>query len=795
MKTKKLALCAATLALAGGMLVGCKNKEEDAKLSKVSFSGISSTYKSDETIAWGSLVITFSYSDNSAVSFTSDKMEFDVDTPVKSETELLVKTDGLYASVAPHEEGRYFIKAALKEDFTKFYDVGSIAVGLISKDKYSLVEYALPRNITDLQSVVKDAGKDEEGAFTKFNDDFTVGTANPWKFEPVATFAEKANLENVDDFTNYEKEEKLYVVDGASETEVSQAAYKRIVLGGGKYQFAEEDAGKRFKIVVSPKEFSKDAMGDNVKPVSFTFNVMEGYNVYTAKELGVLNLTNLKSEEFYGDHAYCEHYRVATPERGESRNAQSDVFIIKPGEANPYGNIDLPRVWEKFLLDNGVLTSETVAAARDVKGVFMQNDIKILSSDIPSEYFINDFDLVNHTLGGINTGALRDDTSIYAPTTMNELTISGNYFKLDASSIPLCKNTTDGSTCDALGGYPIVSFTKNWDKQIMPGHANLFKICGVSPEESEPFYKAQKYADTVKPAIFKNMRTVGNTGSDIGGAEGDLDKKMKVTGLIFGKETRSPVTFDNLIIQEYQIGLFGDNGIGHAVPENNIPQTNYTFLKNTKIFDCANSGIFNYKDGGVHVSNTVMKRFGGACIINAGDADQSFRQSNTTFTPDCVFENYITGGEVYFAAVGASGYIAQIQAFNEYFKMSSKCLIGPDGTPNAGKMNLVALQMDGDGYVLADNGKYYGDLVMNAGSEKEIKVSLGSEHEKLAPLSALCKTESDSAFVMPSDPSSPYAEAAGYACYQMTGDLLDMDISLGKTYLSCVFDLFDKVSA
>lgn len=796
MKNKKIALCAATLALAGGMLVGCNKKDKEVTLSKVSLSGIRKAYRNDETIAWENMVVTFSYSDNSAISFTSDKMEFDVTTPVKSETELLVKTEGLYASETPHEEKQYKLSVALKEDFTKFYEVDAITIGNISTDKYMLMSYDLPRNISELESVKENAGKDEEGSFKKFEDDFIVGTINPWKFEPVASFAEKANTKNIDDYINYEKVEKIYVVNGTTETEVSQSAYDRMLLGGGMYQFSSEDAGKKFKIVVSPKVFNKDFYGDDVQPVSFTFNVQEGYNVYTAKELGVLNLTNLQSEDFYGDHAYLEHYRKATNERGAADNGQYDIFLTNPGQAYPYGNLDLPRVWEQFLLSNGVLTQDTVSSARDVKGVFLQNDIVIETTDIPSEFFISPYDSVNHAIGGINTGALRDSTSIYAPTAMNELTISGNYFKLDSRKIPLCKNTTDGSTCDAVAnGLPIVSFPADWSYQIMPGHANLFKICGVDPENSQEFYTAQEYPETVKPAVFKNMRTVGNTGADIGGAEGDLDRKMKVTGLIFAKASRVPVTFDNLIIQEYMIGLFGDNGLGHAVPENEIAQTNYTFVKDTKIFDCANSGIFNYKDGGVHVSSTVMKRFGGACVINAGDSDVTYRQSNTTFTSDCVFENYITGGEVYFAAVGASSYIAQIQGFDNFFKHpqypSAKRLIGPEGDPNANKMNLIALQMDGDGYVMAENGKFFGNITMNEGTEKELSIELGAAHDELQPMEALCKTESDGSFIMPPSAESQYAASATGACAMMTGDILNMDICLGPTYLSCVFDLFD----
>ena len=77
MKNKKLALYATTLALAGGMLAGCKGKNKEVTLDKVTFGGIASTYKTEDTISWDDMVVTFSYSDNTAISFTSDAYRMD----------------------------------------------------------------------------------------------------------------------------------------------------------------------------------------------------------------------------------------------------------------------------------------------------------------------------------------------------------------------------------------------------------------------------------------------------------------------------------------------------------------------------------------------------------------------------------------------------------------------------------------------------------------------------------------------------------------------------------------------
>lgn len=791
MKKSKLALTAASVLLAAGVLASCgEEPEEKATVSKVTYSGINSSFKSTDTIDWSKFQVTVKYSDESAITFTSDKMEFDTETPVSTETELLVKTEGLHAMEGGSlAEKRYYVSVALKEDFTKYYDAGSIAVGDIIRDKYDLIEYSNPRFVNTLNTIASHAGEANEGSFKKFNNDFTVGTLNPWKFEPVATFSEKGHSEEMDDFTTYEKDVKLFVLDGASETEVSPEAYARILLADGTYQFSSEDAGKRFKIVMAPKDFEKDFVGDDVKPVSFEFNVQEGINVYNAKQLGVLNLTNLKSEEFIGDKAYVNHYRKAQEGIPASSNEQGDIFLLDPLHST-YGNIDAPRVWEKFLVDNGEFTEETIEKFRDVKGVFLQNDIAIQTTDIPTEFFISEYDPVNYTLGGINTGALRDDASIYSPTTLNELTISGNYFKLDSSAIPLCKNTTDSTVCGNMGGYPIASFTEDWSYQIPPGHANLFEICGVYPSKTDEFYTNQVYSETTKRCTIKNILTIGNTGKDISSAT-DLDKKMKVTGLIFAKSSYAPTTMENLIIQEYMIGLFADHGLGQAVGQ--IPQTDHTFIKDSKVFDCSNSGIFNYRDGGTAVSNTVMKRFGGACLINAGRSGNNsyLFQPNTSFTSDCEFENYVTGGEVYFSAVQATESITAIQGFDAFFAYSQKALVGPEGSEHAGKMNVIALQMDGDGYTSAKNGKYSGTITTDKGEGNELKVEL-NENTTSKPMAATCKTNvaSDGSYTLDQDDAMM---SAGW-CAGITGNRLNMDLCIGASYLSIIFDLFTKAA-
>ena len=142
-------------------------------------------------------------------------------------------------------------------------------------------------------------------------------------------------------------------------------------------------------------------------------------------------------------------------------------------------------------------------------------------------------------------------------------------------------------------------------------------------------------------------------------------------------------------------------------------------VDNCKVFDCSNTGICNYHNGGALITHSEFNRFGGAPILNAGCTDQ-WAYGITTCGEDVSLKNEITGQEVYFTAVGAASFFAVITAWNRFFSY-----VGNTFLVN-GKMDLIALNMDGHDYVASPNHAYYGDVYLDTyeGSQSAIRCSI-----------------------------------------------------------------------
>ena len=691
---KSLTLAIATTLAATTMLVGC-NKKSEATIASMKLNGIVTAYMTEDTIEWDKLTVTATYSDKTTKTYSV--IEFDVDTPASENTELVVYTSGLHAQTSPLQEGEYTMEAALRSELTKKYSLGKIVVGKITNDKYDLVSFEKPTALSVYEQNRANAGNEGENNFKQGDEIFTVGTLNAFKFAPVAAFRNKENNKVVASDT-YSKNVSLKVVTNAGEAEASASDYE-VVAGG--LQFAESAAGKQFKLTVKPTEFNK-TLGGTDAAVTFEFKVEKGLNIYTAKQLGALNLTHYSSTEFTKENGknFADHALTDAEGNIVERNAADKVFWN--AATGSYEAISYVDVWKKFLKDTGTFTDEELVKYQDVPAIFLQNNISLAPEDIPQEYFIVEGELMNAAVGNARTGAFRDEAVIYAPIIDGQnVTINGNYLSLNTAAIPLCYSTS------AVSGLDFYVFPKDYDGQVPPGHASLFKFCGLDQNNSE-YFGAQIDTANGFHGIIKNISSIGNT--SVVNVEQN-DKIMEVTGLIFGKNYYCGGEYTNNLIKQYMIGVFPDCMVGQPYAE--FEQRNSTFVTYSKIYDCSNSGIFNYCNGGALIEHCEFNRFGGAPVINTGDLEEQY-QGFTTFGEDVEFNNYITGDEVYFTAVGAASQFSVIKALNGLFNLIGNSFIFD------GKMNLVSLCMDGNSYVASPNRQYYGHTVLNAGTDEEM---------------------------------------------------------------------------
>ena len=238
---------------------------------------------------------------------------------------------------------------------------------------------------------------DKTSEFYLRENGYVVGNQNPFIFLPSITAIDSSN--NPVTVTEYHSYSRLYLVEGSSQRLLSEEElplHVEIDEYNSKYQFTAQAAGSEYILKVQPA----DNQGTENNVVSFQFKVIEGYNVYSTKDLIIMN-----------NHA------------------------------------DYTADWSKYMEDN-----EIEVSTYNVSTLVIHDTLMIQTSDFPTEFFyqedsIADPNNINYTTDAIK-GTLKDGYSLFARTLKEGevFTIEGNYFTINADHIPLVsKYDWDGS--------------------------------------------------------------------------------------------------------------------------------------------------------------------------------------------------------------------------------------------------------------------------------------------------------------------------------------------------------------
>lgn len=738
MRIKKLSLVSVSLLMAFGALAGCSKNDDKPTSSEPTTStseppagpgeltnlaiaaGFKTSYEPSETIPWSSLKIIASYNGSNDVEFTNEQIAFDV-SEVPAGKEVVVYTSNLHAQTGTLTEGNYDISAAVKEDLTKKYSLGTIRVATLTPEKYDLELFPEPENIATFKANRK---KDHaaEGSFFNGDDELTVGSRNVFRFEPEAVFTDLSTFETVV-ATNYRKQYSLRELP--AKTPVEFSTYAEVVQGGVKFKSAAH--GKKFELRVSPVDFMS-------LPVSVNVQIEDGLNVYSAKELGALNLTQYTQADFatYA-HRYAYHYGAD----GEFDNDQRKVFWNS--ELEDWTHLDTTGLWRSWLVNRSVFTATEEVAYQDLPGVYLQNDIKVTKADIPSEFFINskekqtvDTDSDGHY---DVEGCIRDYVDIYKPIVHNnDVVVNGNYFALDSDL---------GST-RSRGGDDTIYYDDNYtvpNPDFQPGHSTLIKFCGLLPSTNwHQYYKNNIDLVGGHKGVLKNLSSNGYVSTQYSPIpaqeEGEdpvdyaarvekirqRDAIMSVTGLIFAKNAFCGADYTNLVLKQYQIALFPDNMVQgsreHAGAHGEGTINYNTLIDQVRIYDCPNCGICNYQNKGTIVQHSDMKRYGGSSLVNMGyraseeqhtgseAVPYDNRKAVTYYMSDVTTENFIDGTETYFKTVNANLLFTLLDMYASFFNE-----VGNSFREDK-KYNLLGLNFDGSA-LGSDNKEFFADFVMD----------------------------------------------------------------------------------
>ena len=160
-------------------------------------------------------------------------------------------------------------------------------------------------------------------------------------------------------------------------------------------KFTEAAVGKTFTINIVPNGISASQVTRFTR--SFTVEVVDGYNVYNAKELGYFDTREANSTE--------------------------DSFTLED-------NTTWQCKWTEFKAANGMDPNLHPEA------LILHKDLKVTTADLPSNFFYTQAEAT--AIGdAAAAGSLHDRAYFYLHTTDGSITVDGNYFELDFSEIPL----------------------------------------------------------------------------------------------------------------------------------------------------------------------------------------------------------------------------------------------------------------------------------------------------------------------------------------------------------------------
>ena len=331
--------------------------------------------------------------------------------------------------------------------------------------------------------------------------------------------------------------------------------------------------------------------------------------------------------------------------------------------------------WNAFKADKG-LTGVSPA------GIVIHNDIHISASDVPASFFnvsdkdvtyykIVDGEVVDTSVAPKGTKYLIDGTFIYRRTGSSDFVIEGNFFVIDTRNFPLIAS-------------PAV-FDANLDLDYGDDYSNatLFMFEATS----------SNWTPVAVPEIsIENITFIGNASRD-NWVDGETDGNLVTAGgLILLKSARYASTaMTNTVNNSFFIAYFPD-------------YSGTLSVKDSKCYDSYQNSAFVWADSTLSVENSYINGSGGPVIISQSvketvNGTESYYSPVTTVNGS-VIETHVTGEEVWFKAVGATGIVGNIKALGGGLDQLVSTVTGAMGnTVNAtwvdsqGKMNIKAILM------------------------------------------------------------------------------------------------------
>ena len=434
------------------------------------------------------------------------------------------------------------------------------------------------------------------------------------------------------------------------------AAMASIAQDKKSIDFTNDAVGEQFKITVAADESYYGGVGDAYSPINLEVEVVKGVNVYDVNDLAI----------FDNDQ----------PEWNAAKQAAGLADVV-------------------------------------TEGIVLQSDITVTNDDVPqslkyseaefNQYITDhsdDFDAwcLKKEVGATDGKALlvdsvKDNVDIFRRNTIEnqeDFTLEGNYFKIDCSDI---KQVYAFNNSLEKGNIATQYSPTEPDKGCDGSHSQLFAF-NTRGVEQDTFVFGGDVA-------FKNVTVIGN---------GDLSNDDKYMGGL--------ITFKFNSIDFVASNVLTSKSFTTFMPQIYIHDweseaTTSMLIDRSKCYDSYNSMLYIWGVENNIVTNSIMKRAGGAIALldEANAADRSARLHGTPKV-DCYnvdLDNPVTGLEPWFQAHKATALVANMKIFGNYqmgrwlgrnaYLHGDNMNIVTSGTDAEGKpadfLNLIAIDIDG----------------------------------------------------------------------------------------------------
>ncbi len=655
MKKLKSFICMLVLMCSAICLYACKGNDDKATLTSAA-TNLKEFYYITESIDWTDVKVTAKYS-NKTTKILS-KGEFDIPVEdAKPDTEWVLDTGELKDETAG--------ELTAKEYNLTLYIVGNetsypftVTVDENESRAFELDKFDLPSNI----QLFNENTTINANGFLKdsTNAKYYVGNDNPFVVTPDYTLFKIGTEED----STIEIKLDVEVYEGS--TKVGDDVY---TYADGAIQFADTVEDRAFTIKIKPTYFEKNRDGDDIIPLSFDVTVQDGYNAYNAYDLGMMSIA--PEGVNYDNYRRTDSSRAIYCDYDETTDTKT------------YSEKKNDDIWRAFLTKNGY------SDLKYIKNIFIQNDIEINKDNLPEDFFI----LSQESSDGFATGKLRDWSFIYSHIMQDDFIMEGNYFTIDASLLPVngSKDTTIYTQNSVVNSF---------------GHSKLFNFLGMSVQTNNDA------GSNDKTAYIQNINAIGNTNGIIAGNASDYDEEkegvdaskdiaMAAGAIMIFQNASCSAVIDNINIYSAMIGLFTemtDNTDTYAAgtttaSTNAIRQT--TTMSYANIANCFNSAIFSWGGaGGIDITHSSFKNFGGPAIFLTGrnvkeEGKEYIQHADCTYDDTVEIENWIGGGEAWFAINNATPIVTTLKSLDLLFNYYGKTFQN-----NQQKVNLKVLVMD-----------------------------------------------------------------------------------------------------